>query len=74
MINLNDLILCYKYTTSKLFYASFMMNVIDGFWASMISFDERMVNHSTVTYKNSKTVSVIIGVLFRNLIIYFNVM
>lgn len=29
--NFNDSVLCYKYTTSKLFYPSFMMNVIAGF-------------------------------------------
>lgn len=28
MNNLNDFVLCYKYTTSKLFYNGFMMNVI----------------------------------------------
>ncbi len=26
--NLNDFFFCYKYTTSKLFYIPFMMNVI----------------------------------------------
>ena len=31
MNNLNSLVLCYKYTISKLFYIVFMMNVINGF-------------------------------------------
>ncbi|GEM_PF-6761610 len=34
----NRFVLCYKYTISKLFYGSFMMNVIDRFQAFMIGF------------------------------------
>lgn len=37
MNNLNSLVLCYKYTISKLFYVAFMMNVIDRFASLLIS-------------------------------------
>lgn len=53
MNNLNDSVLCYKYTTSKLFYDRFMMNVIGKFLS--------------VTIKIYKTVAVTIILLSRTL-------